>query len=179
MHESCVVAPCSSRGILWGNAASTVLNSKSLWMLAKILLRLFGANRRGMAANAVNKSWTSVKGSGTNAIATAANSVKGAEAAKLKNMIYYDLFCYFLFWMIQSFLNSICVSSIGISTRRGLTDHCTTLFIEFVNLCQFHWDLHQQIFDPLHHFLNRICVSSIGISTRRGLTDFWSTAQLS
>ena len=45
-------------------------------MLAKILLRLFGANRRGTAANAVKKSWTSAKGSGTNSNGTDTNTVK-------------------------------------------------------------------------------------------------------
>ena len=43
-----------------GDAASTVLNSKSLWMLAKILLRLFGANRRGTAATQIqSRNWRS------------------------------------------------------------------------------------------------------------------------
>ncbi len=85
-------------------------------MLAKILLRLFGANRRGMAANAVNKSWTSVKGSGTNAIATAANSVKEAEAAKLKNMIYSVLF--FFEWF-SHFLTAFASVPLGSPPGRG------------------------------------------------------------
>ena len=43
-----------------GDAASTVLNSKSLWVLAKILLRLFGANRRGTAATQIqSRNWCS------------------------------------------------------------------------------------------------------------------------
>ena len=51
-------------------------DSKSLWMLAKIMLRLSGENRRGTAANAVKKSWTSAKGSRTNPNGADTNSVK-------------------------------------------------------------------------------------------------------
>jgi len=40
------------------------------------MLRLSGANRRGTAANAAKKSWTSAKGSGTNPTGTDANTAQ-------------------------------------------------------------------------------------------------------
>ena len=59
----CSAWKLSSRPFLIGfcrDAASTVLNSKSLWMLAKILLRLFGANRRGTATTQIqSRNWCS------------------------------------------------------------------------------------------------------------------------